>query len=64
MVLVFLDLLLEIIQRNLLILDDQVDLELLDTETDSNELVGSPDKTVLLDGEDIGLELVQVGLIV
>lgn len=57
MVLVLLDLLLELVQRNLVVLHNQVDLKLLDTEANSDELAGTPDKTVLLDGEDISLEL-------
>ena len=58
------DLLLELVQRDLVVLDDQVDLELLDTETDSDQLGGTPDETVLLDGENVGLELVHVCLVV
>lgn len=58
------DLLLELVERDLVVLNDQVDLELLDAEADGNELGGTPDKAVLLDGEDIGLELVHVGLVV
>lgn len=64
MVLVLFDLLLQFIQRHLLVLDDQVDLQLLDTESNSNELRGTPDKTVLLNGQNIGLELLKVCLIV
>jgi hypothetical protein len=52
-ILIFLNLLLELIQRDLLVLNDQVDLELLDTETNSNELRGTPDETILLDGTDV-----------
>jgi hypothetical protein len=63
-VLVLLDLLLELVQGDLLVLDDQVDLELLDTETDGNQLGGTPDETVLLDGENVGLELVHVCLVI
>jgi hypothetical protein len=63
-VLELLNLLLELVQRNLLVFDDQVDLELLDTETDSNQLGSTPDETVLLDGENVGLELIHVCLIV
>jgi hypothetical protein len=59
-----LDLLLEIIKTNLVILNDQVDLELLDTETDGNKLGGTPDKTILLDGADRLLESLHVGLII
>jgi hypothetical protein len=63
-VLVLLNLLLKLNQRDLLVLNNQVDLKLLDTETDSDKLRSTPNKTVLLDGEDIGLELVQVGFII
>lgn len=64
MVLVLLDLLLQLVQGDLLVLNDQVDLQLLNTEADSDELAGAPDKTILLDGKNVGLELIQVGLIV
>lgn len=58
------DLLLELVKRDLVVLNNQVDLELLDTVTDGNEGRGTPDETVLLDGTDVGLELLHVGLIV
>jgi len=58
------DLLLELVQRDLVVLDDQVDLELLDTETDSDQLGGTPDETVLLDRKNIRLELVHVCLVI
>lgn len=64
MVLVLLNLLLKLNQRDLLVLNNQVDLKLLDTETDSDKLMSTLNKTVLLDGEDIGLELVQVGFMI
>ncbi|KAG7151547.1 hypothetical protein HYQ46_012670 [Verticillium longisporum] len=51
-----LNLLLEVGQRDLLVLDDEVDLELLDAETDGNELGGTPHQTVLLDATDSSLE--------
>jgi len=59
-----LDLLLELVERDLVVLNDQVDLELLDAETDGNELGATPDETVLLDGADTLLELLHAGLIV
>lgn len=64
MVLVLLDLSLELVEGDLLVLDDKVDLELLDTETNGNELGGTPDETVDLDGTDVGLHLLKVGLII
>lgn len=63
-VLVLLNLGLELIQRDLVVLDDQVDLELLDTETDGNELGSTPDQTVDLNGTDVGLQLLKVGLVI
>lgn len=63
-VLVLFDLLLQLVERDLLVFDDQVDLELLDSETHSDQLGGTPHKTVLLDGEDVGLELVHVSLVI
>jgi len=58
------DLLLELIERDLVVLNDQVDLELLDTVTNRDEGGSTPDETVLLDGTDASLELLHVGLIV
>lgn len=55
---------LQLIQRDLLVLDDQVDLELLDTEADGDELGGTPDQTVDLNGTDVGLQLLKVGLVI
>jgi hypothetical protein len=63
-VLELLDLLLELVKGDLVVLDDQVDLELLDTETNGNKLGGTPDKTLLLDGENVSLELVHVCLVI
>lgn len=63
-VLVLLNLGLKLIQRDLVVLDDQVDLELLDTEADGNELGSTPDQTVDLDGTDVGLQLLKVGLVI
>lgn len=64
MVLVLLDLSLELVGGDLLVLDDQVDLELLDTETNGNELGSTPDQTINLNGTDVGLELLKVGLVI
>lgn len=63
-VLVLLNASLEVIKGDLLILNDKVDLELLDTEADSNELGGTPDKTIDLNGADVGLHLLKVGLVI
>jgi hypothetical protein len=59
-----LDLLLELVEGDLVVLNDQVDLELLDAETDGHELGATPDETVLLDGTDALLKLLHAGLIV
>jgi hypothetical protein len=58
------DILLELVQTDLLVLDNQVDLELLDTETDGNERRRTPNQAVLLNAADSGLESCHVGLIV
>lgn len=58
------DLLLELVERDLGVLDDQVDLEHADTVTDWDELGGTPEETVLLDGADLLLHLDEVGLVV
>lgn len=63
-VLVVLDGLLQVVQGDLVVLDDTVDLDLLDTETDWDELVGTPDKAVHLDGLGVGEHLLEVGLVV
>lgn len=58
------DLLLELVKRDLLVLDDESDLELLDTVADGDELGRAPDEAVLLDATDRLLESSHVGLIV
>jgi len=63
-VLVLLNHLLEVIGGYLIILDDKVDLELVNGEGRGDPLGGTPDKTVHLDGTDVGLELIKVGLVV
>lgn len=63
-VLILLDRLLELIGGDLVVLNDQVDLELLNTEADGNPLGGTPDEAVPLNGADVGLELLKVGLII
>lgn len=63
-VLVLLDRLLELIGGDLVVLNDKVDLELLNTEADGNPLGGTPDEAVPLNGADVGLELLKVGLII
>ena len=63
-VLELLDLLLELVERDLVVFDDQVDLELLDTEADRNELRGTPDKTILLNGANRVFEGLHVSLVI
>ena len=63
-VLELLDLLLQLVKGDLVVFNDQVDLELLDTETNSDQLGGTPYEAVFLDRENIGLELIHVCLIV
>jgi hypothetical protein len=63
-VLVLLDLLLELIGGDLLVLNDKVDLELLNTESEGNELRGTPDEAVLLNGADIGLHGGKISLVI
>jgi hypothetical protein len=45
-VLIRLNLLLQLVERDLLVLNDQVDLELLDTVTDGDKSVRTPDETL------------------
>lgn len=64
MVLVLLNLLLELVGGDLIVLDDKVDLELVKGEGRGDPLGGTPDKTVHLNGTDVGLELIKVGLVI
>lgn len=48
----------------LLVLDDDSDLQLGDTVTDSDELGCTPDETVLLDGANALLKSLHVGLVI
>lgn len=63
-VLELLDLALELVGGDLLVLNNQVDLELLNTESEGNPLGGTPDEAVLLNGADVSLELLKVGLVI
>ncbi len=58
------DLVLEVLERDLGVLDDEVDLEHLDAVADWDELGGTPQKAVDLNGTDTVLELLHVGLVV
>lgn len=64
MVLVLLNELLELIKRDLVILNNEVDLELLDTEADGDPLGSTPGKTVHLDLLDTLEELLKISLII
>lgn len=64
MVFVLLNLLLEFIHGDLLIFDGNVDLELINGVGQGDSLGGTPDETVHLNGTDVSLELVKVGLII
>ena len=64
MVFVLLNLLLEIIHGDLLIFDGNVDLELINGVGQGDSLGGTPDETVHLNGTDVSLELIKVGLII
>lgn len=63
-VLVLLNSGLQIIERNLVILDNQVDLQLLDTVTNWDPGVSTPHKTVHLNLLDVSQHLLEVGLVV
>jgi hypothetical protein len=63
-VLELLNLALELVGGDLLVLNDQVDLELLDTESERNPLGGTPDEAILLNGADVSLEFLKVGLVI
>merc|ERR1711881_332802 len=63
-ILELLNLLLQLGETNLVILDNQVNLQFLHTETNSDKLGSTPDETLLLDATDGCLELLHVGLII
>jgi len=63
-VLVLLNLLLELIGGDLLVLNDKVDLELLDTESEGNPLGGTPDEAVPLNGADVSLKGLKRSLVI
>lgn len=63
MVLVLLNLLLEIADTNLVILDDQVDLKLLDTITDLDKLVSTPNETLNFNRLDVRNEIAKMRLV-
>lgn len=63
-VFVLLNLLLELVQRNLVVLDYQVDLQLLDAEPDCHQLRATPDQAVFLNAAHDSLELLHVRLVV
>lgn len=63
-VLELLNLVLKVRNRDLGVLDDQVDLKLLDTETDGDELGSTPNKTVVLNSTDSSLKGNHVSLII
>jgi hypothetical protein len=58
------DLLLKFVEGDELVLNDESDLELLDTITNSNKLGATPNKAFLFDGTNRLLEGLQVGFIV
>lgn len=55
---------LKIIKRDLVVLNNTVDLQLLDTESDSNELRTTPDKSVHGNSLDVSEEQVKISLII
>ncbi|KAB8437347.1 hypothetical protein FH972_025027 [Carpinus fangiana] len=63
-VLKLLDLLLQLVQGDFVILDDQIDLQLLDTEAEGNQLGRTPNKTVLLNGTHTRFKLLHIGLVI
>jgi hypothetical protein len=64
MVLVFLNLLLQRVDRDLLVFYDEVDLHLLDTEADRDKLVSTPDQTVHFDLQHALNQFVHVCLVI
>lgn len=63
-VLVRLDLLLQLVQRDLVVLDDQVDLQLVHARGDGHALRRTPDEAVLFDGAHALFELGHVGFVI
>lgn len=62
MVFILLNLFLQLVEGDLLILNYQVDLELLDTKADGDELGSTPDKAVLVNSPHVLFKLSQVRL--
>jgi hypothetical protein len=58
------DLFSQVIHGDLVIFDDTVDLELLDTETDGDQLVTTPQETVHGDSLDTVGQFVHVGFVI
>ena len=58
------ELLLKFVEGDELVLNNEGDLELLDTVTDGNKLGATPNEAFLLDGTDRLLESLQVSFIV
>lgn len=58
------NLILEVLKRDLLVLDNQADLQLADTVTDGHQLRGTPNQTVLLNATDGRLQGLYVGLVI
>jgi hypothetical protein len=63
-VLVLLNFLLQLVCGHFIVLDDQINLQLLDTKTNSDKFRSTPSQTVLLDCNDVGLQLLEIGLVV
>jgi hypothetical protein len=63
MVLILWDMFLQLIGRDLLVLNDYVDLELLDTKAGGDKLGSTPDEAVLLDSLHILFKFRHIRLI-
>ena len=61
---VFLDLPLQLFERNLFVLDDQIQLQLVDAVADGHALGGAPDEAVHADAAHALLELVHIRFVI
>lgn len=58
------NLVLKILKRDLLVLNDEANLQLADTVTDRHQLRGTPNQTVFLNATDGRLQGLYVGLVI
>ena len=63
-ILVSFNLFLQLVKRDLLVFNDQIDLKLLHAKTDWDKLRGTPCETFFLDVANVGLEFFEVRFVI